>query len=76
MSLLYRIRKCVAELLITPWTTDILGREVSSCFEEHRAFRADRREDAFDSDAVFPTVAKVVKVFERFPTGVLDCRQQ
>jgi hypothetical protein len=76
MSLVRRIGKRLAELPIPPWAADVLGRAVSCGFKEHRALRADCREGALDLDAVRPAVAKVVKVFERFGAGILDCGQQ
>ena len=74
MSIMRRVCKRLAELLLSLWTTDVLRRAVSCCFDEHRTFRADCREDALDFDAVFPAVAKVIKIFERFCTGVLNGR--
>lgn len=74
MSLVRRICKRLAELLVSPWAPDILGRAVSRCFDEHRFFFPNGRENAFDFDAVFPAIAKVVKIFERFCAGVLNGR--
>gem|GEM_PF-5244837 len=74
MPLMRRICKRLAELLISPWATNVFRRAMPGGFEEHRSFFPNGREDAFDFDTVFPAVAKVIKILKRFHTGILNCR--
>jgi hypothetical protein len=74
VPLVGRIGESLAELLITPWTTDVLERAAPGCLEQYWLGKSDYGEGALDLDAVRPPVAEVVKVLQRFCAGVFDCR--
>ena len=63
----------IEELAVSPGPADIFRWAASDCFDEAGVGDAgDGIGDALDSNRVFPAVAKVVEVFERFGADILQ----
>jgi hypothetical protein len=75
LSACWRFGSAIAleELAVSPGPADIFRWAASDCFDEAGVGDAgDGIGDALDSNRVFPAVAKVVEVFERFGADILQ----